>query len=71
MNTSKLNVLQGNKGDMLKSTRHDSFSMLGCLRPFGNFFKKKKNQETVFRFGLGECVYQISGMNLFMFGQRV
>ena len=30
------------------------------------FFQKKKH---VFRYGLGECVYQISGLYRFSFGQ--
>ena len=34
----------------------------GALR----FIKK-----TVFRYGLGQCVYQISGLFRFLFGQRV
>ena len=31
--------------------------------PQGNFFEK--NKKSVFRYGLGECVYQISGLYLF------
>ena len=31
------------------------------------FFQKKKKH--IFRYGLGECVYQISGLYRFSFGQ--
>ena len=39
-----------------KSTWHCSFSRLEALRV--------KKQETCFRYGLGECVYQFSGLYL-------
>ena len=31
---------------------------------------KDKKKKSVFRYGLGECVYQISGLYSFSFGQR-
>ena len=34
----------------------------------GHFFEKTK--KSVFRYGLGECVYQISGEYRFSFGQE-
>ena len=34
----------------------------------GHFFEKKK---IIFRYGLGECGYQISGLYHFSFGQQV
>ena len=36
--------------------------------PQDHFFKK--NKKPIFRYGLGECVYQISGLYRFSFGQR-
>ena len=41
-------------------------------RPSGSLFRKNKtNKEPVFRYGLGEYVYLISGLYLFLFGQEV
>ena len=47
-----------------KSTWHGSFSRLAALRV--TFWKNKK---TVSRYGLEECVYQITGLYHFSFGQ--
>ena len=46
----------GNRGDMQKYTRGGDFSRL-------TFSKKRKKSD--FRYGLGEHVYQISGLFLF------
>ena len=50
---------QGNRGDVRKIyvTRH----FLETSGPRGHFFEKKP----AFRYGLEECVYQISGLYLF------
>ena len=47
-------MLQGNQGDIRKSTWHSSYNQIFEIR--------KKN---VFWYGLGECVYQISGLYIF------
>ena len=55
-----LNHIKGNRGDMRKIYGTQQFSRLAALRV--TFSKKQK---PVFRYGLGERVYQISGLYLF------
>ena len=54
---SGLKPKQGNRGDMQKIHVTKQFSE--ASDPQGHFFEKRK---TVFLYGLGECVYQISGL---------
>ena len=45
---------------------HVTRQLFEASGPQGNFFEKT-NKNPVFRYGLGECVYQISGQYLFSF----
>ena len=46
---------------------HVTQQFLDASGPYGHFFEKKK--KSIFSYGLGECVYQISGLHRFSFGQ--
>ena len=63
MNGNKLK--EGNRGDMRKIHVTWQFSRLAARRVT---FSKNKKKNT---YGLGVCVYQISGLYRFLFGQKV
>ena len=52
---------QGDRGDMRKI--HVTRQFFEASDPQGHFFEKTKNP--FFKYGLGECVYRISGLYLF------
>ena len=58
---------QGNGGNMRKI--HVTRQFFKARGPQGHFFEKTK--KPVFRCGLGECVYQISGLYRISYGQKV
>ena len=58
---------QGDRGDMPKI--HMTWQYFEATGPQGHFFEKK--QKTFFRYGLEECVYQISGPYRVWFGHGV
>ena len=55
---------QGNRTDMRKI--HVTRQFFEASGPQGHFFEK--NKKAVFRYGLGECVFQILGLYRFFFG---
>ena len=65
----KVKLMTNKTIDEICGNRIDTglFSKLATLR----VLFRKKQKKNVFRYGLGECVNQISGLYRFSFGQEV